>query len=511
MFIIILIVRVNEVAMTSSVQRKMAKGAMWMVLLTSTTRVLGLISMLILARLLTPADFGIVAMALSFVFLAELLSAFGFDVALIHNQNATESHYNTAWTFKVILGFVILLLMVALADPISRFYDQPDVFWVVCALAAGPLVVASENIGVVAFRKDLEFHKEFAFQISRKVIGFIVTVPLAIWMGNYWALVIGTLASHLAGTITSYLVHPFRPRFSLSESASLFGFSKWLLLNNVCGLLKERLSDFVIGRMAGPAALGVYNISYEFAHLPTTEIGAPINRALLPGFAKLSEPAAVQSAYMNAMGMLAIVAIPAAAGIMAVAQYFVPVVLGKKWVDGIPLMEILSISGAFLMFQASICSLLIAKGHPAVVARTNALFVALLIGFLSLLVTPFGSIGAAYAALATTSLTMPVYLHVLRKRVGVPIKAFVHSVIRPVLAAAGMVIVIYSIVPMYSIEMTSLHASMWLLVGVLSGVGSYAVFVLLIWIAIGRPYGPERMIVDIVRARLARMIRQNQY
>lgn len=494
--------------MPSNVQGKMARGALWMVLLTFVTRALGLVSMLILARLLTPADFGIVAMALSFIFLAELMSAFGFDVALIHNQDATEAHYNTAWTFKVALGLLIFLLMLTAAGPIASFYNQPDVFWVVCALAVGPLIVASENIGVVAFRKDLDFHKEFAFQISRKLIGFAVTVPLALWLGNYWALVAGTLASNLAGTVASYLVHPFRPRFSLAQAASLFGFSKWMFLNNVCGLLKERLSDFVIGRLSGPAALGIYNISYEFSHLPTTEIGAPINRALLPGFAKLTEPAAVQSAYSNALGMLAIVAMPAAAGILAVAPYFVAVLLGVKWIDGVPLMEILSISGAILMFQASICSVLIAKGHPAAVTRTNALFVALLVGFLALLATRFGSVGAAYATLATTSLTMPAYLYQLRRHVGVPMLAFVRAVMRPVLASAGMVLVVHSVLPEYSVAMPAPQAVIWLLTGVMLGAVTYAVLALLIWLATGRPSGVEHLIATRVQSRLPHLFKQ---
>lgn len=494
--------------MPRSIQGKMARGAVWMVLMTFVERTLGLISMLILARILAPADFGILGMAGSFIGMAQMLSAFGFDIALIQNQDATESHYHTAWTFNLLLGLLILLLMLAIAGPIATFYKQPDVFWVVCVLAFGPLIGGCENIGVVAFRKDLDFRKEFAFQISRRLIGFAVTVSLAFWLRNYWALVAGMLTARLAGTVTSYLVHPFRPRLSLAQAGSLVGFSKWLLLSNLLIFLKDRSSDFVIGRLSGAAALGIYNISYEFAHLPTTEIGAPINRALLPGFAKLTEPEAVQAAYVNAMSMLAILAIPAATGILAVAPFLIPVVLGAKWIGGVPLMELLSVSGAFLMFQASICSVLIAKGYTSTVARTHALFVALLLGFLLFLAPRFGALGAAYAALATTTLTMPVYLHRLRLRVGVPMLAFVHAVVRPVIASAVMVLVVRSVLPVYSTAMPALHATAWLVTGVVLGAIIYLVVSLILWLAAGRPMSAERLILENVRGRLARLLQR---
>ena len=121
--------------MPHSVQTKMAHGAIWMVLFKTLERTIGLISTLILVRLLLPEDFGIVAMALSFIQMAELLTAFGFDVALIHNQNTNDDHYNSAWTLHIGMGITITLIMIASAHGIAIFYNEPDVFWVVCALS----------------------------------------------------------------------------------------------------------------------------------------------------------------------------------------------------------------------------------------------------------------------------------------------------------------------------------------------------------------------------------------
>jgi len=483
----------------------MAGGAFWMVLFKLVERSLGLISMLILVRLLSPVDFGTVAMAMSFIVMAELLAAFGFDVALIQMQDTDEDHYHTAWTFNFLLGLTITILMLAAATGIASFYKHPEVFWVVCALSLGPLITGCENIGVVAFRKDMQFRREFVFQLSRKIIGFMVVVPLAYYLHSYWALVAGILSAKLAGTITSYLAHPFRPRFSLSKASGLMNFSKWLLMNNIVGFLKERSSDFFIGRMLGAAPLGLYNISYEVALMPTTELSAPINRALLPGFAKIAkDPEAMRAAYANAIGMLVLLAVPAAAGIFAVAPFFVPVLLGTKWLASIPLMEILSFNGGILMFHSSICTVLIANGHPDRVTRTNGLFVLLLFILLGLLIPAYGLNGAAFAALGASILTTPIYLAEIRRSLDVPVMQFVRVAARPITAAAVMAALVRWVLPDWTPEMNLVTSIGWLFGGVSIGVLAYASVIMLLWQVTGRPAGAEKVLFDRIRARIVK-------
>ena len=483
--------------MTHSAQRKMAVGAIWMLLFKFVERSLGLISTLILVRLLSPADFGIAAMGGSFILMAEMMAAFSFDVALIQKQDATEEHYHSAWTCNVLLGLSITVLMLVASTAIAGFYKQPELFWVVCALAIGPFITGCENIGVVAFRKNMQFRSEFKFQLIRKVIGFMVVVPLAYFTHSYWALILGILTSKLAGTINSYLVHPFRPRFSLAKARSLLSFSKWMLLNNFVGYLKERSVDFVIGRWQGAAPLGVYNISYEIATMPTTELSAPINRALLPGFASIAhDPQAMRSAYSNAIGMLALIAVPAATGIFALAPYIVPVLLGAKWLAGVPLMEILAFNGGLLLFHSSICTVLIANGHPDRVTKTNGLYVVMLLILFGLLVPNYGVTGAAIAALVTSILGTPIYLYQVRHSVGVPASVFFGAALRPVIAALAMAGMIRWLLPEWSPDMNHAISIGWMMAGVAIGITAYAVIILLLWLLAGRPAGAERAIFE---------------
>jgi lipopolysaccharide exporter len=484
-----------------STQRKMVSGAAWMVLFKLAERSLGLASTLILVRLLSPHDFGLVAMATSFIFMAELLTGFGFDVALIQNQSAQDRHYHTAWTCNVLLGLAIFMVMMASAAPIAAFYAEPAVFWVVCALSLGPLVGGLENIGVVAFRKDLRFHSEFAFQISRKLSGFLVTVPLAFWLHSYWALVAGILASKTAGTVISYFAHPFRPRFSISGASSLFSFSKWLLLTNVLGFLKERSTDFFIGRSQGAATLGVYNVAYELANLPTSELGAPINRALLPGFSRIAQdPAQLRSAYVNAISTLALFALPAAAGIFAVADFLVPVVLGPKWLAAVPLIQILGMFGAVQLFHSSMCAVLIAIGRPSAVAAGNVVFVVLLTILLFALIGRFGATGAAVAMVSAAILSTPAYLIGIRNHTGIGPATFLQALARPLIAAAAMVALLRAVMPAYAPSMPMPEAAGLLLGAVVLGAVVYAMAVIALWLAARRPPGVERFVLERIRA-----------
>lgn len=476
---------------------------MWMILFKWVERGLGLVSTVLLVRLLSPEDFGMISMALSFIFMAELLAAFSFDVALIQNQSASVDHYNSAWTANVMLGGVITLIMLTLAVPITHFYHQPDVLPVICALSLGPLFSGLENIGIVAFRKDLEFRKEFIFQVSRKVLAFCITIPLAFLLQSYWALVAGILVSKLGGTLMSYWVHPFRPRFSCSEMRSLLHFSKWLLLNNLVVFFKERSSDFVIGRFFGPAPLGVFNVSNEFASIPTTEIGAPINRALLPGLAKITGAGtAMRSAFTNVSGLVALFGIPAGFGIFAVAPYLVPVVLGKKWLAGVPVMEILSINSSLLVLHGTIITALIASGKPKSVTRTNFLYLVILLAGMFSLTGRYGTVGAAFSILAACVLTTPVWLLQLRKYADVPLSNFFRVIFRPLAASIGIIAAVRWALPAYSADMPSLKAGMLLGAGVALGALTYGALIGGLWRLMGRPEGAEKMILDRVRQRM---------
>jgi O-antigen/teichoic acid export membrane protein len=476
-----------------SVNRKMAAGIAWMSLMRIGVKGLGLVSSIVLARLLVPADFGLVAMAMSVILALELLREFSFDVALIQRQDADRSYYDTAWTLNVLLGLLLASLLVLAAFPTAAFYNEPRLRNVMLVLALGMLISGFENIGVVAFRKDLAFHKEFILRVAQKACAIAITLPLAFTLRSYWALVIGTVSSYALGVSISYYAHPFRPRFSLAARKNLFAFSKWLMVNNALWFVRDRSQDFVLGRVSGPSALGLFTISYEISNLPTTELVAPINRAVFPGYAKMAHDSTILAqGFLNVIGLVVVVALPAGFGIAATSPVLVPVVLGDKWLEAIPIVSILAIFGSLNAMQTNCGSLHYAMGKPHTLTMIGVVQLVFLLPSVIWSAYHYGAVGIAWAYLLNVALVIvPLNYGVAMHRLRVPLTRMLALLWRPIAATALM----YAAARLY-VEHMERASLLILLSAVLIGALVYSVALVLLWLAAGRPDGVEKTFAD---------------
>jgi O-antigen/teichoic acid export membrane protein len=217
-----------------SVKAGMVRGAAWNVAIRIVDRSIGMVSIAILARLLIPADFGVVALGSSFAGLLALLTAFGFDLWLIQNPRAERRHFDTVWTFKVLFGLATAALLALPAHHIARFYEEPRLAPVMLGLAVARAISSFDNVGLVWFRKDMAFDREFRFSLAKRLLTtFVATIPFALVWRDYRALVWGTIAGSCFGLALSYTMQPYRPRLSFAATRELFGFSRWLQLANL--------------------------------------------------------------------------------------------------------------------------------------------------------------------------------------------------------------------------------------------------------------------------------------
>lgn len=240
--------------MTDNLNSRVARGIAWMASARAVVRILGLVSTLVLARLLVPADFGIIAMATSVAAGLELLTLFGFDVALIQRKTLVRDDYDTAWTLNTLMGLGIALLLVATASLAADYFREPRLVAVNMLLALQYAIKNAANTGTVDFRRNLDFRWEFITQVVPKVGGVIITIPLAFWLKDYRALIAGMILTSVMAFSLSYIVHPHRPRPCLRGARELFRFSRWLLFNNLLTFLRSRGATFIIGRMMGSAS-----------------------------------------------------------------------------------------------------------------------------------------------------------------------------------------------------------------------------------------------------------------
>ena len=442
---------------TPSLGSKIAFGAIWMVGMRLFIRSIGLISTLVLVRLLEPSDFGLVAIVTAIIAAIETMKAFGLEIALIQNQASGRDEYNTVWTMEVLLALLTSSCIALIAVPASAWYDEPRIEPLFYILAVTNFLFGFRNVGIVDFRKKLHFARDFQYNVSIKLVGFIVTIVSAWYLRSYWALVIGIVTTKICGLILSYAMHDFRPRFTLIAFRKLFRFSKWLLVNNLSIVARLRGPDFLVGKFAGAAGLGYYSIGYEIANMPTTELIAPINRALLPGFAKIADDLLrARAAFIRAASVIAIFSMPIAFGLASVAELLGSVVLGQKWLPAVPLIKMLAIAGVVTSVASPITSAIIALGRPAWVSIASVVNACILLPLVAYMASTEGAIGAAKAVMLTALLFLPVYFILATVLLKLSARDLVTILMRPAAAALLMYMVVRQCLTITSIDALNL-------------------------------------------------------
>lgn len=463
-------------------------------------RLIGLVSTIILARLLSPADFGLVAMAMIVIGFVDVLFDFGAQVYLIHKADAEDEDFHTAWTLRVLQGVAATALLLAISPLAVDYFEAPDLLPVFLSLAVQPFLLGLENIGIVRFQKDLQFGRDFRFNVSRKVITFCVTIAAAIAFRNYWALVIGTLTGAAAGTAISYIVHPFRPRFSLARISAVLTFSIWVLLRNLGAHLQNTLDRFLVGGRADASGLGVYTMASELASLPTYEFLVPLGRVLLPGIAIIqSDMARVRAAFQNALGAMVASALPMTIGIMLVAEDLVYLLLGSKWAPVIQPLQILAFVGMAFSLRFTVGLMLLGLGR----IRIYTILVWLNLGafaILAVVIFPEAKlIGIALIQAGLAGIMMVLVLaEAVHERLATP-GGLLTALWRPVIAAAAMAGVVLGIHPYLDVG----HLGRLVIEAGL-GAAVYGVVLFAAWWLARRPDGPEQLAVSLLQARLAK-------
>jgi O-antigen/teichoic acid export membrane protein len=491
-----------------SVVREMAKGTGWMVAARLSVQAIGFLSTIILARLLVPADFGLVALATSFSVALQSVSEFSFDLVLIQNQQASKQHYDTAWTLSLLRNLLLAACLVVGARWIAELYGDERLEAVIYWLAASTVADGFQNIGVVDFRKDLAFHRDLIFSVLGKLSGFVVTIPLAFLWHDYWALVAGIVVGTFLRLILSFVMHHHRPRLTFAKWRELMHFSKWLVLNNIAFLLSSRSDTFILGKFSGAQAVGFYGIAFEIANLTASNLLAPIRRAIFPGYAKLSDDLdALRKGFVDVFALVWLIGTPFALGVGLVADPLVQVMLGASWVETIVLIQVLSLYGFLGLITAGSSPIYLATGHPRYILLTKLASIAVMLPLLVIGSARAGAFGAAWAvtisAFVEAAADFALIVHLLK----LPIRGLIAPIHRPLLAAFAMAVVVHAIQAFWPPSPSATGIGALLAACVIAGGIVYIGIAWWLWAKAGYPDGAEKHVELAIRETLLRRFR----
>lgn len=456
------------------------------------TRGLGVISTVIVARLLTPEDFGVVAMAMVVVGFLEVFTATGVDLALIRDREATRDHYDSAWTMEVLMATGLALALFAAAPLAAAYFKDPRVLHVMQVLSLRAFIGGLENIGVVAFRRELAFAREFWFGVVKKVATVVLTIAVAITLRSYWALVVGLVGGRVLDVIISFRMHPYRPKLSMRRLRDIWNFSRWLLLARIANMLNRKLDEFVVGGQAGTVAMGNYFVASDVATAPTEEVVLPMSRGIFPVYSrKLEDPASLADSFLTVLATTAYICVALGFGVSAVAPELVPAVLGGQWLAAIPLMQLLGVCGVVFGLVLTLDPFLLAIGRASLSARFKWLQLAILAPSLVIGGKTAGVVGIAAAKTLVSTVMLPLFLYWAGRAESISLKRIFFAIAPALLAGGAM----YAAVRGCAGALADQHLWIRLLLEVTVGALVYVGTSTLLWWMRGRPAGPESALV----------------
>lgn len=474
--------------------RKMVSGTLWMVSMRWTIRLIGLINTAIIARLLNPTDFGLVALAMIAVDLIVTVTDGDMDMALVRAAEASPALLRTGWTLKVMAGILSWGMITVAAVPTAAHFGEPRIADILAIAALRPLILGFESIGVIQFRRQLRFAAEFRYLVAQRILTFLAGLGLVLAFRDYQALAWSMPASAAISVALSYAVAPGRPGLCLTHWRDFWHFSRWQVLFNAARLVGERCDPLVISRLASLGDTGMYVVGYDLAMMPTREIMLPAGRALMPAYARMAhDPEALADSFRSVLGFAAIIACATGVGMSCIAEDAVLLILGDQWRGAIPFVRWLGIFGALEGMWLMLDPVLIASGHERVLAVSNLAFAAITVPAVTLAAFTLGveAIPAARIAVMVAVLG-GAFARILSWKWISP-ATMASSLWRPMIAALCMA---GAVMLLHPAGLTSHLAS--LAVDMAVGGTAYLGVLFGLWHLAGRPDGAERSLVRLV-------------
>jgi O-antigen/teichoic acid export membrane protein len=478
---------------------KVFKGALWLTLTRLFVNALGFLGTIVLARLLTPADFGIVAIAASILAIGMSITDLSLATALVQRTAVEDDHFHTVWTISLARSALIAIVVAALAIPLSRLYDDPKLAPVIAASGVIAALPGLASPKLALFTRSLVFRQDFVLQASEKLLVFLVSVGTAVAFRSYWALIVGNLAGALTTVALSYWMSPYLPRFGLKNFKEMISFSFWLSMGNTVNTLNWRMDQLLLGFLIGKSALGTYTVADNLSALPVRESTTPLRKTLFPAFSRIADdPVRLRQAYIRTQGLLCAISLPVGFGFAAVADPAVRVFLGSQWLAAIPIIQILSGTFAFQAFSNSLEPLAMAKGATRMLFGRDVRTLLIRVPFVVGGYLAGGLLGVVIGRAISSAIGTIWNMALVRTLSGIPITTQFTSCWRGAVATVTMVLAVVGIQRLLSAELPNLSPLGVLATSIAGGGLVFVGAAAMLWLLTGKRSGPEAEIANVL-------------
>ena len=424
-----------------SVGPRATRGVAWTLGLTVTERTVNIIKTIILARLLSPKDFGLMGVAVLSLGILETFSKTGFEAALIHKRQEFIKYLDTAWTVEILRASALSAMLILSAPLVAAFFDEPSAVAVVRVCALLILLRVLVNPMVVALRKDLRYRQLSILRLTGHLVGAVVTVSMAFITRNVWALVSGSLAAAATTLLVSYIILPYRPRLSLelSKAKELFGYGKWVLASFVLLFLLTQGDDILVGKLLGVVMLGYYQMAYKISQAPVTHFTHTLFNVLFPAYTKLKDDLPrLKEAYLEVFKLTSLATIPLMYAAMFLAEDFVRCILGERWLPIVAAVRVLCVAGVLKAISETASAVFYALGKPRIDTKWKIAQLLAMVLFIVPLILKLQLLGAAIGVLISTLPPLIGHFRALMKEIDLTVSAVLKALLLPLVGSTVM-------------------------------------------------------------------------
>ncbi|MFN2472198.1 MAG: lipopolysaccharide biosynthesis protein [Gaiellaceae bacterium] len=433
-------------------------------------------STVVLARHLTPHDYGVVGMALVFVTPGLVLADVALGTALVQRRFLREVDALTVFWTSIVAGLILSLAGIALSEPVSRFYGEPEVRPLLAALSATFALASVAATHRAILSRQLEFGKLEAINVLAGITAGAAAVWTALEGHGAWALVVYQLAGAAVSTALVWVMLPWRPRwgFSFASLGELSRVGGDIVGARALFSLHRNVDNFLVGRFLGAAALGAYAFAYSLMLLPLSQLTRPVQTVLFPALARLhDDPRRVASLWLRVTRFMAAICVPATLGLVVFAPELVSVVFGDRWERAVPVIRVLAIVGLLQCLTTLNAQILVAMGRTRALLRFSAVtFGVSMVGFVVGL--PWGIVGVASGYLVANLVLVPLYFRLTAMHVGISAGRLARNLRGVAEASLGMLALI--VVSKWLLLVGNVAAGPRLAILVLAGAGTFLPF-----------------------------------
>ena len=330
--------------------KKTKAGVFWSFLNQGGNQILNLLITFILARLVSPEEFGVIGMITVFTGFAIRFVDFGFSAALIHKKEIDKKDINTVFTLNTGIGIILSLLFFIIAPLIADFYDKPILTILTKSFSIIFLVTGLSGVNRALLTKSLNFKLNTIISVISLIVSSLIAIFMAFSGYGVWAILFKILSQEIINTILYFLLFPVNQKLEFSKKSfdSMFVMGRNVAGDSTINYWSRNADNLLIGRMIGSEALGLYSKAYSIMLLPLNNISRVISKVMFPSFSLIQEDKKqIRNLYLKTTRLIAFITFPMMAGLSILSESFVLATFGKDWIEMAPLISILSVLGAF--------------------------------------------------------------------------------------------------------------------------------------------------------------------